>query len=966
MSCPSASRWTRAVVVGLLGWVTAGPVLAEEWIGEPSIEHFGPVDTGASPYSYAILPMASGEVWVGNGEGLLRYFGRRWQLIELPGLGAARSLDRGADGRIYVGGYQHFGYIERSPEGEHAFHGLDERVQPDATGAPLGEIWDTVATRSGVYFSTRERVFYFRYQGQIETIDLPGPLLSIFAQGEAPVAALRDGRLFRLQGARLEPWLDIGGRVRGLVPDAAGRLLALTEDGRLHRLGERAAVRVSHAAEAALASRVPYAMSPLPEGGYAIATLSGELVKLDEDGRRFSVHRVSDAPLIGLAVDGENHLWISSEGGIARMSLAEAWSLFDAGHGLRGPVMHAAMHEGRLYVATSVGLYGARKGEGGRVSFELIGLGNQEVHHLLSTRSGLLVAWREGVQRLRGRRLENVLGGTIAWRLVASRFPGRVYVIEDSGLAVLAMSAAGTVVEQRFLDPSYRFDQLVEEAEGAVWTDRLLADPMRFPLDVASSKLADPLPMALGTLRGEDDNAGLLALDGSILVSTDDALLEWSGSEFRVLSAHPLISAGLAPSTLLKTRQCIDGSVYAFTDRRLLRRAAGSGMSWVELSPMDGGVRGVNEVVCGEGGAPSWIATWDGLVRLDPERLRETTLPRAPALERIEAVFDDRARALPLAPGPSELVGARRLRFEFASPDLSGQPRYQSRLRGYEQQWSAASSLGVREFGALPAGTYEFQARVVDERGRTGPSTHYAFRVPKAWYETVLGRIGLTAALVALLAALVRWRSAALERRTRELEQTVAERTEALAQRSRELERANLRLSQLADLDGLTGVANRRKLEAELARAWELAQAGDAPLALLLIDVDHFKRFNDAYGHLLGDERLRAISARLARFAGPGELLARFGGEEFVLLLPGASLEAASERAEAIRRDAAEIRPGEADATTVSIGWRPTGPESGLRRRVRCARPHRPQRRPAPARAAAAPPCAAGRTRSGG
>jgi diguanylate cyclase (GGDEF)-like protein len=915
-----AHRLLRSVAAASLWLAASSCASAEEWIGEPSIERFGPVDTGASPYSFAVLPMASGEVWVGNAEGLLRYFGRRWQRVELPGLGAARSLDRGADGKIYVGGYQHFGYIERTPEGQHVFHGLDDRVQPDAKGAPLGEIWDTVATRSGVYFSTRERIFHYGYQGEFETIDLPGPLLTLFPQGEAPVAALRDGRLFRLQGARLDPWLDIGGRVRGLVPDAAGRLLALTEDGRLHRLGERAAVRVTHAAESTLASRVPYAMITLPEGGFAIATLSGELVKLDEDGRRFSVHKVSDAPLIGLGVDGENHLWISSEAGIARMSLAQAWSLFDAGHGLRGPVMHATLHEGRLYVATSVGLYGARRGEGGRVSFEVLGLANKEVYHLLSTRSGLLVASREGVHRLRGRRLEKVIGDTVAWTLVQSRMPGRVYVIEDSGLAVLASSGAGLAVERRFQDASYGFGQLVEEAEGAVWTDRLLADPMRFPLDVASAALGEPVSMTLGQWRDEQADAAVLALDDAILVSTDKVLLEWTGSSFRPLADHPLVSAGLAPSALLSIQNCADGSAYAYSDRRLLRRAGGPGQPWVELSPMDGGTRGINAVQCGEGEAPTWIATWDGLVRLDAERLRAATQPRAPVLERVEAVIGGLARPLPIEPGAIELEGARRLRFEFASPGLSGQPRYQSRLRGYEQEWSPATAIGVREFGALPAGSYEFQARVVDDRGRTGPSTHYAFRVPKAWYETVLGRIGLAAAFIALLAALVRWRSAALERRTRELEQLVSERTEALAQRGQELEQANQRLSQLADLDGLTGVANRRKLENELGRAWEQAQATDAALSLLLIDVDHFKRFNDSYGHLLGDERLRAISARLARFAGPGELLARFGGEEFVLLLPGASLESAGERAEAIRRDAAEIRPGEADATTLSIG----------------------------------------------
>jgi diguanylate cyclase (GGDEF)-like protein len=88
---------------------------------------------------------------------------------------------------------------------------------------------------------------------------------------------------------------------------------------------------------------------------------------------------------------------------------------------------------------------------------------------------------------------------------------------------------------------------------------------------------------------------------------------------------------------------------------------------------------------------------------------------------------------------------------------------------------------------------------------------------------------------------------------------------------------------------------------------------------LLLIDVDQFKHFNHTYGHLVGDERLRAISERLSGWVGPGELLARYGGEEFVMLMPGSSVDVARERAEAIRRDAHQVgRDGE--RSTVSIG----------------------------------------------
>jgi len=103
-----------------------------------------------------------------------------------------------------------------------------------------------------------------------------------------------------------------------------------------------------------------------------------------------------------------------------------------------------------------------------------------------------------------------------------------------------------------------------------------------------------------------------------------------------------------------------------------------------------------------------------------------------------------------------------------------------------------------------------------------------------------------------------------------------------------ELKRQRDLLEQRALVDQLTGVANRRGFDEALERRWQAALRERVPLLLMLLDVDHFKQYNDHYGHGAGDDCLRRIGALLgAQFAQPGQLAARVGGEEFALLLPG-------------------------------------------------------------------------------
>ena len=120
--------------------------------------------------------------------------------------------------------------------------------------------------------------------------------------------------------------------------------------------------------------------------------------------------------------------------------------------------------------------------------------------------------------------------------------------------------------------------------------------------------------------------------------------------------------------------------------------------------------------------------------------------------------------------------------------------------------------------------------------------------------------------------------------------------------------------------DALTGALDRHSLEAHGHRAVEHAAAAGRPLALLLIDIDHFKSYNDRFGHTAGDKMLKRIVLDIMGAARMSDLTYRFGGEEFVVIADGINAEDALALGERIRRRIAGSHAGGSDGLTVSIG----------------------------------------------
>ena len=233
-------------------------------------------------------------------------------------------------------------------------------------------------------------------------------------------------------------------------------------------------------------------------------------------------------------------------------------------------------------------------------------------------------------------------------------------------------------------------------------------------------------------------------------------------------------------------------------------------------------------------------------------------------------------------------------------------------LHGFLRSWLGFHILGedqamARQIALIRGGTAPEQAYELDST-RADNATAALLRALHNLYHVLSGQNR------DLAAANVR------------LEERVAERTAELGLANQSLTDLNHRLRELSNSDGLLEIANRRHFDARLEEEWRRAQRQGQSLSLLMIDVDHFKRYNDSYGHQAGDRCLQAV-ARAAQSAlrRPGDLLARYGGEELVVILPNTELAGAILVAQAIQRALADLHIPHADSpvadqVTVSIG----------------------------------------------
>ncbi len=301
---------------------------------------------------------------------------------------------------------------------------------------------------------------------------------------------------------------------------------------------------------------------------------------------------------------------------------------------------------------------------------------------------------------------------------------------------------------------------------------------------------------------------------------------------------------------------------------------------------------------------------------------------------KIEEFLADGAKVQP-ATEAAIPPGTRNLEVRYTALSFLAPERvlFRYQLEGYDDRWIEAGTRRIAYYTALPPARYRFRVVACNNDGvwnTTGAT--FEFRIRPRFYQTWPFRavvlLALTLAGYILFRVRVMVRVRALSARQAELEEVVELRTA-------EIKRANLELEWLAAMDSLTGMANHRTFHEELNKEWRRCLRLQCPLSLVFIDIDHFKPYNDAYGHLDGDGCLRRVAEAIAsQVRRPGDIAARYGGEEFAVILADTPKEGASYVAEAQRAavESLAIPHGTSPVSsvvTVSLGVATTMPWNG-------------------------------------
>lgn len=851
---------------------------------------------------HALAQTADGFLWLGTEEGLARFDGVAFTVFTSHGSPGLKSdyistLAADRDGSLWIG----------------TDTGLSHWVPGHGAERSDGS-FSTLTEKDGLSSDEVSAV----------TVDSAGTLWIGTAQG---LNCLRNGRLLELPTEEQLQHVY----VRALATERDGTLWVGSDQG-LFRFANG---KVQHWTKAdGLPDLMVTAVAVSPSGDVWTGTMVGGLALLHNGRISIPAVKLPWKDIDAVVVDRDGALWIAFDRhGLGRLYGGKL-STYDVARGLPSDRSTRALiedREGDLWVGTvdagvvelrdaSFAVFGTPEGLSGNYTGNVletrdgsvwIGSDSNGLNQMLP--DGTVKIWdrREGLPDTADNSLLETRDGTKLIGLrggsVARLRDGRVTLYQDP-------IATGSSVNAMFQD-----------RDGTVWIGFYPKGIARF-VDGRFEHLTKD-----GRIRGIDQTP-----DGALWFADDgDGVSRWFQGEW----THYRIANGLPSDHVMGVYADRAGDVWVGTASGGLSRIRGgqivtwtvdqglpgttvgsviednlgnlwlggdSGIARVSKAELNGGARLLHprlftvadglrsrETVYGSTASSwkdtdgkLWFATIMGAALIDPAKI--VTNPVAPSV-CIEAVtFDGRAIS-----GTGRLAlgsGAGSLHISYTAPSFVAPARMQFRYRliGFDRDWVAVGNRREAWYTNLPPGKYTFEVQAANSDGvwnTTGARLDLVLRPPPS--QTPLAYAAYVLTAFGLVWLIVRLRTRRLVRNRGELNRLVAERTAQLEAEKAALEQARRELHIQATHDSLTGLFNRGAILEHLDREMARARRERTSLGVIIADLDHFKRLNDTHGHLAGDEVIRETGRRLRQAMRTYDLVGRYGGEEFLILLPG-------------------------------------------------------------------------------
>lgn len=869
----------------------------------------------------AIAQTADGYLWFGTWEGVARYNGREFRIFDrspetgLPDVGV-RTFHLDPLGRLWIGGSR--GGLVKITNGQwHSYPPLGVLINRLLLDKQQ-RLW--IATEGqGLFMQDADgrRIQYLRQDG------LPSEQVhSLLEDQQGRIwVGTSDGLVYldeQLTIRSVEPAQYNGVPVFALALNERGELLVGTERG-LFLSQSLAAVPVT------LLDNVPVSALLFENSEVLwIGTIDRGLLRQHGSvTEELDIRQgLPNNRILALQLDAERNLWVGTNGGVFRLRDAP-FSTFTTEQGLAGNFVRSVLShsDGCLYIGSSRGLNRYCAGTLEQIDLSAVSIGQSvlslaegpeqslwvgtyadglielkhgqiqrhfnagnglpanEVRAVLPLADGTIwvgsalgATYIDGEQiRTYGR--EDGLPSPFIMALYQSA-DGRIFIGSGAGVAILHNNKLHPLDLKEFDDADYAFGFAEDLAAGILWmtTDRGL---IAYNLTSGDIKL-------IGRAQG-------MPFDKLFQLVQDPQGYFWISSNRGVLR----INRSQALEVLAGKQQTIEFELFGESDGMASAQANGGSAKAATLYH-DGSV---------------WVATSIGVSRVQPERLQHFAKMLPPVV--IEKLLVD-GQETSLVAQQALAAGTNRVEIQYAGLGfiMSERIQYRTLLEGFDQGWVNRGSYIAAEYTNLPPGIYRFRVSAAYPGGDWSQNeAALSFEILPQFWQRWWFKVLLVLSFGLMLVLLVHWRLQSLKRNEARLLKLVTEQT--------------VELQLLARQDALTGLANRRAFDEALQHEYQRAKRNNTTLCLALLDVDHFKQVNDKLSHATGDEVLRRIAAMLKQQSRAVDVVARWGGEEFVILLPETTLSAAAEACERLRQklaqlDFSELAPGL--TMTVSIG----------------------------------------------
>jgi diguanylate cyclase (GGDEF)-like protein len=880
------------IATGLLlvaGACACSSSFAQVLSGSPPVTLLTP-NVGAPPASVDIAQDDSSMLYIANAGGVLAFDGEIWQLIRLPNGDAASALMFDGHSRVYVGGYDLFGYLERDRTGQPVYHDLTKVFASQLAGRSFGGIYAIRVTHDGVFLEGTFDVFHYvpetnrgelwHFDGKFGDLDEVRGELWLQFRGEG-IRRFHDG-----------DWEPVAGTsglsllTNAFLPLPDGGVLSMTSDGVWREFVDGKVHEFSMPKGFPTASAINSAML-LRDGSFAMAAIDGGLWLYDPKTQRVQSMHISDGPVNALSLARDGGLLAVSDLSAFHVDWPGDWTSLTRHNGVSGTTHRLRSWGDRWYALSSSGVYRASPRAGDVAKFERLNLTDYDAYDMLVLdRNRALLAENFKLLLIDGAQTLHAIGRADLYPRVlvrSSSHPDQIYVGTEYGLAVLDSGAGNWSVRLDRGKTPERIMNLVELGNNQVLAGTTRQGVRLLTLDDARRRIVGDrqLGPAEGIRYGQIPHSAVSVLgDGSIIASTEAGLFRWTGTRFEPALLQGLdLPVGSAPVLTFASDGPED---WAFGGEHIYHHPRSGPWRAEEIGSI---VSGYVESVAFEPGGVTLFGCANTILLYQKSAQGQSGRAPIVQLRSVEAIDAQGLETrIPLRPSePLRVPEDFNIAFHFALPEFNAlhPTAYQARLKGRDPSFSNWQGSNTYRYRHLPAGEYTFQVAARDRLGRISETEPFHFVVLEPWYATIWARIlWVVLALVALTALVyvaISWRTFWLTRKRVELERVVTDRT-------RELVNANERLNELAHRDTLTGLANRALFERRLEQARASAQRHDTRFAVLFIDLDQFKTINDSLGHEAGDRLLKEVSARLSERLRREDTLARWGGDEFMVL----------------------------------------------------------------------------------